>query len=95
MVNVLLNVQKVNTKKPLTTLVKFVTQLVKNVMDQNMTNVSFVMVNYTYTKENVLTAQMVTLQKNLPTYVNLVILVVKPVLHSDLHHVLMLNYPGI
>jgi len=60
-----------------------------------MTNVFHVMENYTYTKDNVLNAQMVSSQKNHPTSVNLVTHVVKHVPDSDLMNVLMPNYPGI
>lgn len=60
-----------------------------------MTNVFHVMVNYTYTTENVLLVQMNSSQKNQQTSVNLVTPVVKLVPDTEATNVLMLNYHGI
>jgi len=95
MVNVSLNAQKVNTKTPLTTHVIFVTKVVMNVMDLKLMNVSLVMVNFTYSKENVLNVQVLISLKNQLNLVNLVTLVVKAVLHMDLPHVLLPKNLGI
>lgn len=59
-----------------------------------MTNVFHVMVNYTYTKDNVPLAQMAFGQKHHPTSVNLVTPVVKLVPIMEIRLVLMPNYPG-
>lgn len=60
-----------------------------------MTNVFHVMVKHTYTKDNVLLAQMVSGQKNHPTSVNLVTHVVKLVPIMEIRLVLMPKQPGI